>query len=355
MSTPLAVRFLSDGTNEDALLLKEQWSDRMLHAYDRNNLLTSGTVEGLIERRVGAMAGREWKGMYIAEVEDPINYRPGPEILGRPYGSDDYEITIDDFLISSAQIPEDEMEDWQWEIIGPIGDRMVEAFARTQDKRGFAIMTAAARTPALNKTVEGVSLSIHQGGNSVTTTAPSIEAAYPATKTGANTLIDHIAQVRQAMSEDDVPEGTIVAFAPHYLRRVLSKDNAIHDSDLSSMTNDLNGYRVDYVEGVNIFWTNNLPSTNIGPQDLGGTTDRPLAAKYQVDASVNGPVGQPAMLFASMAGAGAAALGYISKTGFRSWVEYLPQNHTTRIIMSDRYGYGVQFPPATAEIRVKAS
>lgn len=355
MSTPLAVRYLSDGTNEDALLLKEAWSNRIYASYDRNNLLASGSVEGLVERKVGG-DGRDWKGRYVAEVEDPTNYRPGPEITGETYAFDEYNITIDDYLIKSAFIPEDEMEDWQWETMGPLGDRMVEKFSRLQDKRAFVTLTAAARTAALTKTADGVTLEVHPGGNSVEVTAASIQAAYPATKTGASQLLDHIAQIRQNMAEDDVPEGTIVGFANHYIHRVLHQAGEIHDSDLSSETADLNGYMVGKVMGVNMMFTNNLPSTDIGAYDLGGTTTRPLASKYQIDCSVGGAVGQPAILFASVNnGAGPAALGYVSKTGFRTFVDYLPENHGTRIIMSDRYGYGVQFPPATAELRVKSS
>ncbi|MEM9066281.1 MAG: hypothetical protein AAGB51_12415 [Planctomycetota bacterium] len=355
MSDSPASRYLAVGGNDAALALEEAFDLLVRSDFPNKTYLANFEIPGIVQRRdIGP--GQVFNFREIGELTDPQNYTEGTEMLGESYAFDNGSVTLDPYVVRHNFLPMGQVEDDQWEPVMPLVREHVEGHARLVDKRGFAMLTAAARASAKTKTGTDGSTShvIHNGGNVVERIgATGITAAYPATKTGAHQLRDDIAQGQQLAAEDDAPYGGITAFMPHYLKRVLAKDDRSFDRDLSSNTNDLNAYDIAVVDGVRCVFTNNLPSTNIGATDLGGTAALNLPTKYQGDFRFNGATGQPVVLMAWGADNGRAPIGYVTRSGPQTFTEFQQRKLGTLLGSYHRFGWGIIHPPGSVEIRVK--
>lgn len=355
MSDSLAVRFLADSTDDRALAQQKLFDSKLRAMFDPKTEFYDRSQNIAQYKDLSGSRAKSHQFMQLADIEEAINYRPGVEMLGRVFGADDESIAIDDWIVDHHDIPIDQMEYVDWNILTPLMNKMA-AKVRTQLDKKLAITgVKAARTAAKTKTVSGEVLTIHNGGNVVERTAATIAAAYPTTATGAKTFIGDLAHLGQLLREDNVPEEGWYLFIGHYIRRVLSNEPTIFSAEFDrSGLNDFASKVIGKVENFHIVHTNHLPSTAVGDLDLGGTTTYPLADKYQGSFIESGD-GAPAALALCGASMGDAAMGVVTNGGLKTAMVYDPRRMTTFIFCGIQFGAGVLNPICAGEVRVDAA
>jgi len=351
MSDSFAPRFLSDGSDERALALKVMFHETIHASFEAKTVFWDNTNSIYISRQLGPEGGKSHQFIQVAELEDPTKHIPGDEMLGQAYAFDEGTISIDDHIVKHVDIPEDQMRLVSWDQIAPLTMQMSQSLAKHADTKIAIIAAKAARTAAKTKTVNGSTLTIHNGGNVVSRVgAGGVTDAYPPTETGAKNFRDDVAHLAQLKDEDDVPEEGRNLYILPYIRRVLGNDPTIFNKDFSRTRNDLNSRIVGELEGFNLIVTNRLPSQNFTSSDLGGS----LESKYQGDFRYNGSVGQPVAVALCGASGGRSAIGVVN-AGISTRLWFDPRRSTTFMYAGLWFGADVLDPECAGEIRVTAS
>lgn len=359
MATSNAQRFLAKNGADDEIAL-EMYFGTVLQAFSNKTPLWNA-VNG--DYGVGSMAapsevvasrtidsGKSWQfPIFSIDVEGGEYHTEGTELLGQSFEVDESNITIDDILVSHRDIAASHIQMSHFDVMSKVATKNGHELAIRFNSNLMRTGVKAANSGVLTK--NGVT--IHNGGNAVTTTAASLTAAYAFTQAGAFSLRDDLANLAQKMDEDDVPEDARFLLLTPHARRVLSHDQSIFNSDLSrELSNSLNRRIIGEVEGFAVLgFTNQMPDTNV--------TTGPAA--YQGDFTVGGSGnGQPIALALCGAPEGDAAIGYVaanmSELGPIYATTFFDERRNTQFVKAQMMvGAGILAPYCAGVVQVKSS
>lgn len=357
MSTQNAQGVLSSLTDDRALALKMFWGQVftsfrdttiLWNSIDPSTGIGSGSTGNVVASK-SQTAGKSWEFPMIGEDVEPEEHDEGIELLGQQFEIEGATITVDKPLVSHRIIKMEHLELSHFDILGPAARSIGRSLATKMDRRGFITAALAAGAPALTKR----GLTIHNGGNQVIRTAAAtatIATAYPVSSAGAVNFRDDVAHLAQLMDEDNVPkEGRFLTFSP-YIRRVLSKDTTIFNTDFTiQMMNSLNRRLIGEIEGFLILPdTLHLPVTNI----LAGSDDSQdkYVGDFSSTSAANGLIAAQAFCGASE---GVAGVGYVSFGGIRPVMEDAHFHGTVKLLGRLLAGWGPLNPYCSGRIMVQ--
>jgi hypothetical protein len=289
-------------------------------------------------------SGTSHQFIRFADMPEAEEHIPGVRLEGQPFGMDDGLITIDGYVVAHAEIPKDQARLSQVDVQAKIGSKLGKSLARRYDNRMFRLGLLAARSPAWNKTVDGESLNINNGGNRIKTVASSVAVAYPVTPTGAKNFRDNADALAELMDNDDVPEENRVMYIRPYIRRVLLQDPGIFDVAFTrDNKNSMNNRAIGMVSGfeVRVASEKRWPTTNI-------TTG---LSKYRGNFAVGG-TGEPVALVLCKSGEDQAAIGAVVADGIMPELEVDVRTSTNFYKASILMGADILDAPYAASIEV---
>jgi hypothetical protein len=277
MSSNVTVaRGLQVGSDARALTFVEL-DARMSEVFRDKNILWSG---GFIDKKALAMgAASERFYIYGGSSEDAEHHVAGQFIEGGTTTQDYVDIGVDDPLIKALRIPWADQQLSKWQIAEKDMAECVRINSEKLDRRGFRLLSLAARTGAVS--------GVHGGGHTRERVAASLAAAYPISSTGADNFAEDLSYIARSMDDANVPRTSRYAFISPYMNQVCTRSNRFTNRDyVPPGMNTIHDRAIGMVEGFQLILTNHLPSTNI-TNDL---------SKYNGDWSVGGATGQPAAL-----------------------------------------------------------
>lgn len=311
-STP--ARFLTTGTDERALALKlflGQVFGQFLRATRFLNRISFVTVTN----------GKSWQ--FIRHGKQTADeHIPGTELLGTPFPTTEGLVTIDDSLVSHADLAVEDEQLAHFSIRGPLAVEMGDALAQQLDQRISRLMVIGARTAAVS--------GIHPGGQQVVRAGVDVATAYPISPTGAKNLRDDLWRMARLFDEDDQPDDDRFCYITPFLHEVLGQDDRIWDRDF-----DGSGFPdrvLGRIGGFNIILSNNIPQTNVAT----GPT------KYQIDAT----------LTAALCAQGNMGIGGVKRQAMRVFIGDDERRRTTFFKSELRCGFGVIRTESLGEISV---
>jgi len=200
-------------------------------------------------------SGNSSRFMRAAWSPRPDDYVVGSSLAGQAFGFADLYITLDPKpILAHRFLAKHHRRMADWEVADKVLNQCVDEVMRELDRRAFLIHFVAARSSTTVTDSNGV-LTLHNGPNRLTVQdGTSLANAFPTTPTGAATLRDKIAQLRQMANEDDLPvEGSKMYITP-YAARVLGKDTGVFDMTLSQNMNPNNLTKgvIGMIEGFEI-------------------------------------------------------------------------------------------------------
>jgi len=346
MSASNAIRFLqnSAGTDENGLNLKIFWGS-LVEAFRDGSILFNDEYNVVAKKNISGTNSAQF--LMLADTPDSEDHTPGNELLGQSYAVGDGTITVDGFVVSHHDVPRDQILMSHFDIVSALGAKMGKRLARNYDQKLFNLAINAARTAASTHTATG--LSIHNGGNRVESVhASGVASAFPVTQAGAQAFRAKVAELAQAMDEDNVPEGGRHLFITPYIRRVCGQDTTIFSSDFTrNPANSLNSRTIGEMEGFMIHVApNRIPSTTVSSYSK---------SKYNGDYLYTGSTGEPVAVAMCGASDGSAAIGVAQVQGIIPEMVDDARRSTVFMKASILMGAGILHPWCAGSIEVDDS
>jgi hypothetical protein len=349
-------RFLSSQDGDDWALSVEMFSGWVTQSFQATTLLWNslglGEGEGdagpdvIMTKDVLGTGGRSHQFIMEADAPSPEHHTPGTELMGQQFEFGEGNVTLDDILVSHAEVPLDQKIVSHFDVLERVARARGRALAIEVDKRLIRLGLNAAYTSSLTKN----GLTVHQGGNQVEeTNGTSVAAEYVTSSVaGADKFIDNVDNLAQLMDEDNVPDdiGARCLFITPYMRRVLQKQTNVFSRDFSTDENDLNKRSLGLLNGFMVFTTNHIPSTNIatGP------------SAYQGDFSrAGGGNGEPVALALCRTGGGSSGIGLVHAGGVQTAIFDDERRNTTFLKAQILMGAAVLHPWCAGVIHVDDS
>ena len=353
MAASNPTRFLASGSDDYALAV-EMFTGWVTQSFRATTLLWNSLGMGeelgnagpdvVMTKDILGTGGRSHQFIMEADEIDPEHHTPGTELLGQQFEFAEGSITLDDILVSHAEVPLDQKIVSQFDVLERVARSRGRALARIVDKRLIQLGLNTAYASAVTKN----GLTVHNGGNQVeTVNSTSVESAYASTSSGADIFIDDVGELAQAMDEDNVPDdiGARCLFVTPYIRRVLQNQTNVFSRDFSTDESDLNKRSLGLLNGFMVFTTNHIPTTNI--------TTGPSA--YQGDFTRTGTNGEPVALALCRSGGGNAAVGLVHAGGIQTAVFDDERRNTTFLKAQILMGAGQLHPWCAGVIHVDHS
>lgn len=215
--------------------------------------------------------------------EEPEHQQDGQFIESGTIANDKANIALDDPLKKALRLPMVDVDLSQWDLVSPYAVEIGRLMSEKLDKRGFRLLTLAARTAAVTN--------VHGGGLVVERSGGDLGTVYPVSSTGADNIAADFSSMALKADNANWPETGRVAFILPEMRQVITRSNRVMNRDYVNVPQQ--GSVVDRsigtLEGWNLVVTKHLPSTNV-TNDL---------SKYNGDFTYNGSTGRPVALFMS--------------------------------------------------------
>lgn len=348
------VQFTGDGSSNDVALLLKYYTSNFVDPW-RSGTFLWDTSLGVIHRHT-QQEGEEAQYLLWADIPSPFDYDPGDEIMGQNFAIGEVTLTPDKYLVAANRVPRDKMlkAHFAASVSSGLGRKHANRLAREYDYRAFILAGLGARQAAATKE----SLTIHNGGNTVTRSGGSVSAAYPLSATGAANFRADIRQLGRLMDEDHIPANMRwLTFTP-YINQVLLYDNTntLFSSDFIEVQdgNDIIRREVQVIDGFKVLKDRrgNLPNTvtNQGPfPDANIVTGQ---SKYQGNFSVGASTGQPVAMAFCTDDAEQAPIGIREIEPMRHVVKYFDERMEWLFLSFMYVGGGVIHPYALGSVEV---
>lgn len=349
---------LSPGDRDLSLKL---FSGKVLETFRQKTIFWDGSPSIISRKELSGGSSYQWPiigddivvaGQNVSDTGlDKGYHTPGKFIYGSTVPLTEITIAVDDILAVAMDVPHIDIDLTHFDVLAPFATKLGRSMAIDNDRKVVAMGIKAARSPAVN--------TIHGGGHRVayqlTTgtpgTPPTIEQAFPDSKTSGNTIggadrfRQMVAQLAQDMDDRFVPEDGRYLFIPPYIRKILRNELEVFNRDFNGRPNDLNTRTVGILEGFQLVVTTSIP-----PVALAGYTGR--AAKYNFDnvdglgsltglGPANAKVAALAMCGASE---GVSPVGMVSVNGIQSHMEDDHRRNVKFMKSQMLCGYGVLCP-----------
>lgn len=292
----------------------------------------------------------------------------GSNTVGGNIGSGKVNIAVDDIFYKQIDLP---LQDRSLSIWDRASKNFTEC-ARIVGERfegvSMVSLARAARTAALNVTVNGVTVPVHDGGNSVAViNAGGVTAAFPVTSAGADAFELALANLAFQMDEDKLPNGESnrVIYVNNYIRQVLQFSNRMTSTQVrGSIANIGNRNILGQLQGFTIMGTSMFfPKTDINVAN--NPTELP---KYRLNCSASAAQGGGNTGIGQLAAAGepvalamvkapmGSAIAMVDREGAINdhWIDKDSMN-TEKVRVARFAGVGVWCPWLAGEVRVAAS
>jgi hypothetical protein len=344
MTTSNPQAFLTQSAAYD-LVLKTNFDNGVKVGFNKINWLTS---MGLM--KVKNTAGGRIFRFLRRHLEDASQVRAfvdGTTINGVPFGFSEGTIQCNDLIDAVAyEMGKSQINLADFDFMTGKGEDLGYAVSRQMHLRGMNILIQAARSSASTRTVDGRSITFHNGGQRVTNTG-TLATRYSVNAAGAENIRTDLENLAQLFDEDDIPrdEGGNVALISPREHRVLLQDTKIFDIQYGQNAND-NNYNnriIGKVAGFNIMVVNDLPRTNYVDNDV---------SAYNLNSSSTSPGVTPGII--AVRGAGIRDLypiGAVVAQGLSSIVT--PMDEKTNVVTMKaemHYGIGVMHPEVAGVI-----
>jgi len=298
-----------NGAGDARALYLKMFAGEVLSAFQETNLAMPRTMVRSISAGRSAQFPATWRNT-------AAYHTPGVELVGSVINANERVISIDDLLVSTVFLANIDEAMSHYDVRSEYSKQCGAALARTMDRNILQVGYLTARATA---NVTGG----FGGGSVVAATA----------LTNADVLVGAIFDSAQLLDEKDVPEGDRSVFLrpDQYYNLVNSSSKLIHTDYTDGANGSVATGKVLRVAGMEIFKTNNLPTTNI--------TTGPTA--YQ------GNFTQSAALVIHKSAVGTVKLIDLSVES-----DYLVQNQGTLVVAKLAVGHGILRPESAVEIRI---
>jgi len=291
-----ATRFLDGTVADDRALAQEVFSGEFGDAWRNMAVLYKSPTPAIHRKSMSGVGARSYQMLLRAAMGRPeLEYTPGVKLLGQPFGADEAINYVDKYIVAHAKIPRDEMKVAHFDVIPDNAREFARVIGLEADRRIFTKSCLAARATASNKTVQGSSLNVHNGGNRVTRTGGSLTAAYPYSSTGAANFRADLRTLALQMDQDKIPRGNRPMYVRPEMINVLLYDTTaqVFSRDyVDAATNQIQKRMVREVEGFQIQIDDLVNPTSSG----GSLPDENILTgptRYQADFSIGASNGTP--------------------------------------------------------------
>lgn len=332
-------------TGEFDLLLRQQFDSSVVLGFQKNNYLFSDVMG--IAKIKNTNGGKDFRFMrQNLEDESLVQaFRSGNTINGIPFGFADGTITVNDRPDAVAyEMGKEHMRLADFDYISGKAEQLAFKIQRQYHLRALHRWVAAARTAASTRTVDGRSVTFHNGGQRVSISG-GLTARYPISPTGAQNIRADLENLAQLFDEDDIPrEGAYVLMGPRELRVAL-QDDKIFDRDVQrNPQNSINERIVGQIAGFQIIQVNDMPRSNyVDP-----------VTRYSLDCSASAPTGQPA--FIAVRGAAVSdknPIGVAVAAGISGITTPMDEKTNTMMLKAEmHYGIDVMHPEVAGVVDI---
>lgn len=347
-SNPQFILASGNTANSDRDLAARMFESLVLEAYRTATLFHDNMNRWVMVKPISA--GKSTNFQIMAFTPDTEEHVPGDELLGQAQPFDDVIISIDDRRVQHRSIAGDHATISHFDAVPPYARSMGHGLALSIDNCIVRMAIKGARTAALSN--------FHNGGNVVSRTGggSTIADAYPESATGAANLRADILTLAKRMDEDNVPEmERALVLTPHG-RSVLQYDTTamLFSSDYQ-IQNRISDRHIGRAAGFDIFYSNNIPSTNVINS---GTRSDP--DKYDVDCryvagNIAAGTGQPIAVAMCGAREGQAGLGMTVAERLFTAIQNFEFEGVTKMVARNFFGVDIVNPWCLGEIRGQLS
>jgi len=307
--------FLGTGADSEALALKMYMSH--FTEAPRTSTFLWDTGLPVIERKT-VTAGKSYQFLMNSDSPDAEEFSPGDEMLGQAGAVEEGTITVDKYIVVSKFIPQDQMKIGHFDIISRAAKSHKNIIERRYDKRIFTVGCLAARDAAVTKN----GLTVHSGGNVVTRSGATVQAAYPSSSIGAANFRADLRTLGLNQDIDKIdPENRYLWITPQ-MRQVIQYDNTaqVFSEDYIDGENNQQKRQITLLEGYKIVGFPNISSQG-GPFPNENFTSESLP-KYNGNFTIGATTGTPVALALSGGADGSAAIGLLTFESVQNFFIY---------------------------------